>query len=45
MIDAGPAVGGSVSNILGKQEPHKVFADYILRVRADVEGAWGWPTR
>jgi type IV pilus assembly protein PilC len=36
MIDAGlPLV--QCLEILGKQEPHKAFADYILQVRADVE--------
>src|SRR3954468_21795754 len=36
MIDAGlPLV--QCLEILGKQEPHKAFADYILHVRADVE--------
>jgi type IV pilus assembly protein PilC len=40
MIDAGlPLV--QCLEILGKQEPHKAFADYILRVRADVEAGAG----
>ena len=40
MIDAGlPLV--QCLEILGKQEPHKGFADYILQVRADVEGGAG----
>src|SRR6476619_2282950 len=40
MIDAGlPLV--QCLEILGKQEPHKAFADYILQVRGDVEAGAG----
>jgi len=40
MIDAGlPLV--QCLEILGKQEPHKAFADYILHVRSDVEAGAG----
>jgi type IV pilus assembly protein PilC len=40
MIDAGlPLV--QCLEILGKQEPHKAFAEYILKVREDVESGAG----